>query len=141
MKMLQCSERCGDLNRQNGFSLLEIIVALILIGITGALMFPVMRTNLTQSAVPVRRLDSQYLLIQEMDRLTGLYRHEIQNDTLDINTFKTTHVDISPLVQAVDTGFLAVGQITGNSYNTQSPNILRVTLEDGEARLVSFFTE
>ncbi len=141
MKTIQCRNSRDNLNKQRGFSLLEIIVALILIGLTGAVMFPVLRTNLTQSAVPVRRLDSQYLLIQEMDRLTGLYRHEIQNDTLDINTFKTTHVDINPLVQAVDTGFLTVGQITGNSYNTQSPNILRVTLVDGDQRLVSLFTE
>jgi len=129
------------LENRKGFTLLEIIVTLILISITGAVMFPVLRTNLTQSAVPVIRVDNQYQLIQEMDRLTARYRDEILNDALDISTFKTNYVDASPLVDAGNTGFLGAGQITGNAYNTQSTNILRVTLVDGDQWLVSFFTE
>lgn len=129
------------LENRKGFTLLEIIVTLILISITGVVMFPVLRTNLTKSAVPVTRLDSQYQLVLEMERLTARYRDEILNDTLNINTFKTNYVDTIPLVDAGNTGFLGVGQITGNAYNTQSTNILRVTLLDGDQRLVSFFTE
>ena len=116
-------------------------MTLILISITGVVMFPVLRTNLTKSAVPVVRLDSQYQLIQEMDRLTARYRDEIQNDSLNINDFKTTYVDASPFRDAGNTGFLVAGQITGNAYNIQSTNILRVTLVDGDQTLVSFFTE
>ena len=129
------------LEKRKGFTLLEIIVALILIAITGAVMLPVLRTNLVQGTVPVNRLDSQYRLAQEMERLTARYRDEIFNDTLDINAFKGTYVDASPFVDAGNTGFLAVGQITGNAYNTQSPNILRVTLADGDLQLVAFFSE
>ena len=128
-------------NGERGFTLLEIIVTLILISITGALMFPVLRTNLTSSAIPVRRVENQYRLVQEMDRLTGLYRSEIYKDTLDINVFKASSVDTSPLVVAGETGFLAAGQITGNAYASQSTSILRVTLSDGDQRLVAFFTE
>ena len=73
-----------------GFTLLEIIVTIILVGITAAIMFPVMGTNLTRSAEPVNRLNDHHLLIQEMDKWTGTYRDEIQNDTLDITTFKTS---------------------------------------------------
>ena len=134
------------LENRKGLTLLEIIVTLILISITGAVMFPVLRTNLTKSAVPVTRLDSQYQLVREMENLTARYRDEILNDTLDINplninTFKTNYVDTSPFVDAVNTGFIGVGQITFNAYNTKSTNILRVTLVDGDQRLVSFFTE
>jgi len=50
-------------------------------------------------------------------------------------------VDVSPFRDAGNTGFLATGQITGNTYNSQSTNILRVTLVDGDQTLVSFFTE
>jgi prepilin-type N-terminal cleavage/methylation domain-containing protein len=144
--IIQRHTRTTRLQNQNGFTLVEIIVTLILISITGVVMFPVLRTNLTKSAVPVVRMENQYHLIQEMDRLTARYRDELQNDSLsindfDINDFKTNYVDVIPFRDAGNTGFLSVGQITGNTYNTQSTNILRVTLVDGDQTLVSFFTE
>jgi len=134
--------RTSHSGNKNGFTLIEIIVTLILIAITGVVMFPVLRTNLTKSAAPVTRVDSQYQLVQEMDRLTARYRDEIRNDSLNISNFKSTYVDTSAFVDAGNTGFLGVGQITGsNGYNTQSTNILRVTLVDEDQRLVSYFTE
>ena len=131
------------LRNKNGFTLIEIIVTLILIAITGVVMFPVLRTNLTKSAAPVARVDSQYQLVQEMDRLTARYRDDIRNDTLNINTFKSTYVDTSAFVDAGNTAFVVAGQITGaNGYTNQaSNNILRVTLVDGDQQLVSYFTE
>ena len=42
---------------QNGFTLLEIIVTLIMIGITAAIMFPAMGTNLIKSPEPIDRLN------------------------------------------------------------------------------------
>ncbi len=84
----QHASRVASLQNRKGFTLLEIIVTLILISITGAVMFPVLRTNLTKSAVPVTRVDNQYQLIREMDRLTARYRDDIENDSLNINTFK-----------------------------------------------------
>lgn len=130
------------LENRKGFTLLEIIVTLILISITGVVMFPVLRTNLTKSAVPMTRLDSQYQLVLEMERLTARYRDEILNDTLNINTFKSTYVDTSAFVDAGNTVFVGLNQITGsNGYTSQSSTILRVTLVDDDQWLVSFFTE
>jgi prepilin-type N-terminal cleavage/methylation domain-containing protein len=130
------------LQNPKGFTLVEIIVTLILIGITGVVVFPALRTNLAKSAIPVARVDSQNQLIQEMDRLTARYRDEIRNDSLNINTFKSTYVDTSAFVDAGNTGLVGAGLITGNNgYVTQSTTILRVTLVDGELRLVSYFTE
>lgn len=123
---------------QNGFTLLEIIVTLILVGITGAIMFPVMGTNLIQSAEPVTRLNDHHLLIQEMDKWTGVYREEIKNNTLDISGFKTT----------IDAGanFLGatsyVNSFNGGTYTTQGSNtILRVALTHNGQTLVALFTE
>lgn len=136
-----CHTAAACPENRNGFTLLEIIVTLILVAITGAVMLPVLRTNLTQSPLPVKRLDSQYRLAQEMERLTARYKHEIFNDSLDINAFKGTYVDANPFVNPGQTGFLGIGQIIGNAYNTQSPSILRVTLVDGDQHLVAYFTE
>ena len=141
MSIGNCRIEKGRLSGQKGFTLVEIIVTLILISITAVVMFPVLRTNLTKSAVPITRVDSQYQLVQAMDRLTARYREEIQNDSLDITNFKNTYVDVNPFVDAGNTGFMGIGQITGNAYNTQSPDILRVTLVDGDLTLVSYFTE
>jgi prepilin-type N-terminal cleavage/methylation domain-containing protein len=141
MSIGNCRIEKGRLSGQKGFTLVEIIVTLILISITAVVMFPVLRTNLTKSAVPITRVDSQYQLVQAMDRLTARYRDEIQNDSLDITNFKNTYVDVNPFVDAGNTGFMGIGQITGNAYNTQSPDILRVTLVDGDLTLVSYFTE
>lgn len=132
----------ASVQNPKGFTLVEIIVTLILVGITGVVVFPALRTNLAKSAIPVARVESQNQLIQEMDRLTARYRDEIRNDSLNINTFKSTYVDTSAFVDAGNTGFVGVGLITGsNGYATQSTTILRVTLVDGDLRLVSYFTE
>jgi len=144
MPFVNCHSRQKYLQNSKGFTLLEIIVTLILISITGVVMFPVLRTNLTKSAVPVVRLDNQYQLIQAMDRLTACYRDKIRNDSSNIITEFTsdclTDGDVSPFVDAGNTGSVT-GQITGISYNPQSTNILRVTLVEGDQTLVSFFTE
>ena len=75
---------------QKGFTLLEIIATLILISISAAIMFPTLGTSLVRSAEPVERLNDHHLLVQEMDRWTGIYRNEIRlNGTVDIAAFKT----------------------------------------------------
>ena len=125
---------------QNGFTLLEIIVTLIMIGITAAIMFPAMGTNLIKSPEPIDRLNEQYVLIQEMDKITAQYREEIKNNNLDISSFKTAHVDPNPYLDAANTGF--VTSFNGGAYTPQATDkILKVTLINEEQTLVALFTE
>ena len=134
---------------QEGFTLLEIIVTLILVGISAAIMFPVMGTNLTRSAEPVNRVDDQYLLVQEMDRLTGLYREAVDADTLedttsdnfDLSVFKTTHVDVNPYRLAGETYYL---ERNADAYVTSvsgATHFLLVTLALGDQKISTLFTE
>ena len=127
------------LRNTRGFTLIEIIVTLILVAVTGVVMFPVLRTNLTQSVTPATRVERQYQLVREMDRLTASYRDEILNESLNIATFLSTYP--SAFLDAGSSGLVGVGQITGNAYSNQSPNILRVTLVDGDQQLVAYFSE
>jgi len=121
-----------------GFTLLEIIATLILVGITSAIMFPVMGTNLIGSAKPVNRLNDHHLLIQEMDKWTGIYRDEILNDTLDITSFKT-NVDSS--ANYLDSTAY-INSFNGGAYSTRGTNkILRVTLINNGQTLVALFAE
>lgn len=122
---------------QKGFTLLEIIATLILVGISAAILFPAIGTNLVRSAEPVNRLSDHQLLVQEMDKWTGIYRDDIRNNSLDISTFKTA-VETSPYLG----GTAYVNSFNGGAYNTQGTNkILRVTLTNNDQTLVALFAE
>jgi prepilin-type N-terminal cleavage/methylation domain-containing protein len=130
--------RIKHIASHKGFTLLEIIVTIILVGITAAIMFPVMGTTLIRSAEPVNRLNDHHLLIQEMDKWTGIYRDEIRNDTLDITSFKTNvdsnanYLDSTAYINSFNSG----------AYSTQGTNkILRVTLVNNDQALVALFAE
>lgn len=123
---------------QRGFTLIEIIVTLILVGLSAAIMFPVLGTNLIRSAEPVNRLNDHQLLIQEMDKWTGIYRDEIQNNSLDITNFKT---NVDSNANYLD-NTVYINSFNGGVYTTQGTNkILRVTLNNNGQTLVALFAE
>lgn len=123
---------------QKGFTLLEIIATLILVGISAAVMYPVMRTNLVRSAEPVNRLNDHQLLIQEMDKWTGIYRDEIKNYSLDIVNFKS---NVDSNANYLDSTSY-INSFNGGAYTTQGTNkILRVTLINNDQTLVALFAE
>ena len=127
-----------SLSSQKGFTLIEIIVTLILVGISAAIMFPAMGTSLIQSAEPVKRLNDHHLLIQEMDKWTGVYRDEIQNNSLDITNFKT---DVDSNANYLD-NTAYINSFNGGAYNTQGTNkILQVSLANNGQTLVALFAE
>lgn len=123
---------------RRGFSLLEIIATLVLVGISAAILYPALRTNLVRSAEPVNRLSGHQLLIQEMDKWTAVYRNEIENDTLDITSFKA---DIDSNANYLD-NTLYINSFNSGAYTTQGTNkILRVTLVNDDQTLVALFAE
>ena len=133
---------------QKGFTLLEIIVTLILVGITAAIMFPVMGTNLTRSAEPVNRLDNQYRLIQEMDRLIGIYREAVDADTLEsdsddfvLSNFKLNRVDTSPNRLVGETYYLERSADAYNPSVSGATPFLLVTLALEDQKISAIFTE
>ena len=137
--MMRCSRHVKS---HSGFTLVEIIVTLMLVGITAAIMFPVMGNNLIKSPEPVARTNNQYRLLEEMDKLTGVYRDEIDKESLNLSGFKTTYVDSHPLLDAANTQFVTSFIDNGGTYATQaSDSILMVTLKLGDQRLRSLFTE
>lgn len=121
-----------------GFTLLEVIATLILVGISAAIMYPAMRTNLIRSAEPVNRLTAHQLLIEEMDKWTGVYRDEIQNNSLDISSFKA---DIDSNANYLGSTAY-INSFNGGAYTTQGTDkILRVTLVNNDQTLVALFAE
>jgi prepilin-type N-terminal cleavage/methylation domain-containing protein len=139
-----------DFSCQKGFTLIEIIVTLILVGISAAIMFPVMGTNLTRSAEPVNRVDDQYTLIQEMDRLIGIYREAVDADTLESNSddFVLSLFESGP-VNLIITDPMFVGSAayylerSVDAYNSVSgpTSFLMVTLALGDQKISAVFTQ
>jgi prepilin-type N-terminal cleavage/methylation domain-containing protein len=144
------------LSCKKGFTLLEIIVTLILVGISAAIMFPVMGTNLTRSAEPVNRVANQYILIQEMDKLIGIYREDVDADTLESDSddfdlggftgFKSTQVDLSPNILADETYYLernvdATEYFTSGNDGKETTHFLLVTLAQGDQKISAIFTQ
>jgi prepilin-type N-terminal cleavage/methylation domain-containing protein len=123
---------------QNGFTLIEIIVTLILIGMTAAIMFPVMGNNLMKSPEPITRVNTQYALIQEMDKWNGLYRNAIEKDTLDLSSFK---LDIDNNANYLD-NTTYINSFNGGAYTTQGTDkILMVTLKKDNQTVCSLFSD
>jgi len=131
--------RCiSHVQSHKGFTLIEIIVTLTLISITAAIMFPVLGTNLIKSPEPITRINTQYLLIQEMDKWTGLYRSAIENNTLDISSFK---LNIDNNANYLD-NTTYINSFNGGAYTTQGTNKnLMVTLKQGDQTLYALFSD
>lgn len=123
---------------QVGFTLIEIIVTLILVGVTAAIMFPVLGTNLIKSPEPVTRVDNQYLLIEEMDKWTDAYRRAVENGTLDISSFK---LEIDNNANYLDSTTY-INSFNDGAYTTKGTNkILMVTLKQDSQTLTALFSD
>ena len=121
---------------EKGFTLLETIITLVLVSVMGAMFFEFMGPQLTGSPFQVIRVKNQYELVQEIERLTGLYRDELNRGTLDINTFKAAHVDTSPY----NDNSQVITLTTSGGYTTQYGTILKVSLKNEENKMFTLLT-
>jgi prepilin-type N-terminal cleavage/methylation domain-containing protein len=132
--------------RQEGFTLIEVIVTLVIAAIVGAMLVTLMGKSFTGSAVPVGLVGDQYKIVQEMEKITTLYREEIKKGTSSIlssgNPFKD-YIDTNAagyVAPSPATGLITLTSTTGgSSYPTQQ--FLRVTLRSGDQSLQAFFTQ
>ncbi len=141
--------------RQEGFTLIEIIITIILAAILGAMFLQVMETNVTGSVEPLTRVKDVYALNQVMERITADYRRLLSaDDTLE--TLKTT---IGTTGDDVASGIYGTYTVQYNEYikftgpdsddmyqeeaddGSGGKRILKVTLSVGDQRLTLLFTE
>jgi prepilin-type N-terminal cleavage/methylation domain-containing protein len=117
-----------------GFTLIEVIVAIIIIAVAAALFISYLGKSFTQSPLSAGLVSNQYSLIQQMELITNEYRQELKNGTLTLAAFKTW----------VDTNYSGsattlLTTLTSGSYTTQQ--VLQVTLTNGRQTLLSIFTQ
>jgi len=129
-----------------GFTLIEVIVMFVLLAVAGTMLVNSLGFNLSQSAITVPMVSQQYQLIRNMERLTGYYRNEIQNESFTIDGFYDTYVNTATCTSCVgnvdtaNTGFINLTSTGGSPFSTTA-RILQVTLRDGDQTVQSLFTE
>ncbi|MCG8565175.1 MAG: type II secretion system GspH family protein [Desulfobacterales bacterium] len=82
---------------KDGFTLIEAIISVVLLGITASMLISFFQTSFLESADPLNRLDDNYRAIQGIERINAHYRAELEaNPNLDISMYEAN--DLSPLI-------------------------------------------
>ena len=135
---------------QNGFSLLEVIVTLVLVAIVGAMVVSFMGTQVTQSGRSVTWMKEEFELSQVMERMLADYREELNDETLVLATFvgdRDTAEEINaPTMYESSIDYAEATPIAFDADNKEIPaaetsTIWKVTLKKGDQALITIFTE
>jgi type II secretory pathway component PulJ len=119
-----------------GITLIEIIITIIIMAIAAVMIMVIFGKQFTGSAIPVAQVQSQYKLVEQMEKITSQYRDQITNNqSFNLASFKSSFIDGKPYVDSANTGMVT---FTYGARTTQQ--CLKVTLKDGDQTLVSIFT-
>ena len=132
------------LNRLNnkGFSLLEVIVALVLVAIVGAMLFSFMGEKITKSGRAVNWMADELELSEVMEKILADYREALENENQatfisgieDSYTSDTIDVLVANIVFQPD-------NYTEEVEPEPVSTIWKVTLTKGNQELITIFTE
>jgi len=143
------------MNSQEGFTLIEIIVTIIVAAILGAMFLQVMETNVTGSVEPLTRVKDVYALNEVMERITADYKRLLSEE----NTLETIKATIGTTGTDVTSGVYGTYSVRYNDYikfsgpdseglyreevddGSGGKKVLKVTLSVSDQQLTSLFTE
>jgi len=137
---------------QKGFSLLELIAAILLVGIFGAMVVSFMDTQVTQSGKSLEWMRDEFELSRVMEEIIADYREELQDGTLDLVAFVAARDEAGEINTLYGAQIDAV-QVAATAFQpdpapspdyTESgadPAIQKVTLTKGDQTLVTIFAE
>jgi len=83
-----------------GFTLIEVIIGIIMIGIASSLMLSFFNTGLVRSGDPLIVLDDNYSTFKAIQIVNADYRAKLESDpSLDISIYKNT--DLSKIISGL----------------------------------------
>ena len=135
---------------QQGLTILEIIVTIVVAAVLGTVLVRVMGTGLTRSSVPITLLQNTYSINQIIEEMTadyeGLYEN-VNEKEYDISTLKTfiENGNVSSNTPYYGPYSLdEIGYIEFNASNIQITSaddiILKVTVSSNNQSLTVLFT-
>ena len=142
------------MKNENGFTLLEVIITLIVASILGSIAYQFMGTSVVKSAIPVNRVKDQFMLNGMIEEATADYRNfvvisnNISNEPgeTDLIKFKEEIEDTEGKYKEY---YKAGGECSCKYIDPEDPEnpeldqgerILKVSLKKGDQTLTTFFT-
>ena len=124
---------------QNGFSLLEVIVTLVVAGILAAMLVQFMGANITRSVTPVVNVQNAYAAESVMESMLADYKKLLVQDIAPMATFKSR----------VDSGYYGTYAVEHNDYiafagGLETPGgntLLKVSISVGNQKFTALFAK
>ena len=139
------------MSRAEGFTLIEIIVAIIISAVLAAFFVQYMGTAFMGSAREINTLNETYAINQVIAKLTADYKNELANDTLDLeswdyNAFDGNGVVCSGMFLKYRSGVDLIDTNSDEIYEAQEvnpgpTNFLLVTASKNNRSIRVLFTE
>lgn len=138
----------GEYADQQGFTLLEILVSLIIGAILGALLVQFMGTSMVKSTQPIIRIQQHLTLNRIMENITADYKKLLAEDSTSLATLKTYidngNVDANIPYYGAYTPATAYILFSGGNEIADtggSNRFLKVRLTNGEQSIVTVFSQ
>lgn len=126
-----------------GFTLIEVIVALVILAIVATFLVTYMGTGITQSGLPVTWVQREFDIYQAMEKINVDYQKAVSLPNFDLGAFAgTVQATYGTGGVSVTNDFINIDRLTGNVSTADSATglILKVTLQESSHSLASLFT-
>ena len=137
------------MKNENGFTLLEVIITLIVASILGSIAYQFMGTSVVKSALPVNRVKDQFMLNGMIEEMTADYRNfVVKSDNISQELGDTDLIDFKKDVDGKygeDYGQYEIdGKKCASMYiqpdSDQGNRVLKVRLKKGDQTVTALFT-
>jgi len=126
---------CPCVHARPGFTLIEIVVAMVM-GLLLCVLALQLSNVLSRTSDSVADVELQYETIREMERIVSEYRHEIQEDDLDLDSLLSHWAPDGGVDIANET--VSVSSTDGSlSFS----GVRKVRLSKGGQSITAYFTE
>lgn len=122
--------------KNSGFSLIEVIVAIVLAAFMGAMIVQFTGTNITSTVKSLVAAQNNTTTVSVMEQITRDYRNWLESSP--DGTINDFEADVNSDYPEVQTDIIPPGELRGDDPDN---SILEVTVSQGDRKLVSLFTK
>lgn len=132
------SQKIKHNRNSNGFTLIEVIIAIIIAALLGAMIIQYTGTNLTATVKSLVATHNNTDAVSVMEQITRDYRNWLEDSPDETILDFETNIINSDDYSGIQTDIIAPGELRDDDPDD---SILRVTVTRGDRELVSLFTK